>query len=69
MTTDRLTIVLPSTKAAEMAEALLDAAYISQETEEQQRVEFIQDRAVAIPVDEITDHAVDDVDISFDVTP
>jgi hypothetical protein len=69
MDAERITVVLTSDNAAEMAEALLDAANISKETNEQQRVGFVRDRAVAVPIDEITDDDDGVVEVEFDVKP
>lgn len=69
MEAERITVVLTSDNATEMAEALLDAANISRETNEQQRVGFVRDKAVSLPIDYIPDDEEGIVEVEFDVKP
>jgi len=70
MEAEKITVVLTSANAKEMAEALIDAAQVSKETNEQQRVGFVRDKAVAVPIDDIpVDDYEDVVEVEFDVKP
>jgi len=69
MEAERMTVVLTSANAKEIAEALIDAAEISRETNEYQRVGFVQDKAVALPLDDIPEEEDAIVEVEFDVKP